>query len=394
MPRFSLLVLLVMGFIFSIITPISASAQGYPYTGTVVGHFPDCNHSRVVGVVLDEQGNPVTEPVVLRLWREGETQYRRIDSGTHVSYLTGPSGFNFNVQDTIALQWGSYKREVFGTFYVAVAANDISGQKIDEGLLSEPVKVSTEPGCGPESKNVVKVEFRLGGTPATTNPSSPSTPAPSGTSGTVVPVAANATCRAFTETAGGNGQFRVCDDGQANFLTALNRYGVQNIGYPISQRYQKDGFITQAFQKAILQWRPDSRNVAFVNIFDDLHTGGYDQRLKEVRQVPNQLPEGWDGGITFAETVVKRQELLDARPALRTAYFAASDPITFFGLPTSEVTDMGNHYAIRLQRVVLQEWKENVPWARAGQVTIANGGDIAKELGNLPAAALAPEPLP
>lgn len=51
---------------------------------------------------------------------------------------------------------------------------------------------------------------------------------------------------------------------------------------------------------------------------------------------------------------------------------------------------MGNHYAIRLQRAVLQEWKEDVPWASAGEVTIANGGDIAKELGGLPSAALAP----
>jgi hypothetical protein len=73
---------------------------------------------------------------------------------------------------------------------------------------------------------------------------------------------------------------------------------------------------------------------------------------------------------------------------MRTTYFNASDPLTFFGLPTSEVTDMGNHYAIRLQRAVLQEWKDDVPWARAGQVTIANGGDIAKELGVIPAFAI------
>jgi hypothetical protein len=71
-----------------------------------------------------------------------------------------------------------------------------------------------------------------------------------------------------------------------------------------------------------------------------------------------------------------------------------SDPLTFFGLPTSEVEDMGNHYAIRLQRAVLQEWKENVPWARAGQVTVANGGDIAKELGHFPPSVLAVEIAP
>jgi hypothetical protein len=33
---------------------------------------------------------------------------------------------------------------------------------------------------------------------------------------------------------------------------------------------------------------------------------------------------------------------------------------------------------------VLQQWKQDVPWARAGEVTGALGGDIAKEAGVLP----------
>ena len=32
----------------------------------------------------------------------------------------------------------------------------------------------------------------------------------------------------------------------------------------------------------------------------------------------------------------------------------------------------------------LQQWKQDVPWARAGEVTVALGGDIAKEMGILP----------
>jgi hypothetical protein len=151
----------------------------------------------------------------------------------------------------------------------------------------------------------------------------------------------------------------------------------------------------QAFQKAILQWRAESNSVAFVNTFDDLHNDGFDEQLLRVRQTPNQLPADWDEeGATFEEITAARQALLDERPALRTAYFSVSDPILFYGLPTSEVEDMGNHYAIRLQRAVLQEWKEEVPWASAGEVTVANGGDIAKELGGLPAEALVPEATP
>lgn len=201
------------------------------------------------------------------------------------------------------------------------------------------------------------------------------------------------TCQFFTETGGGQGGFSVCDDAEARFLSTFNTYGLQRIGYPISTRYERDGFVTQAFQKAILQWRAESNSVAFVNTFDDLHNDGFDAQLLRVRQTPNQLPDGWDGeGLTFEQITDKRQALLDERPALRTAYFSVSDPILFYGLPTSEVEDMGNHYAVRTQRAVLQEWKEDVPWASAGQVTVANGGDIAKELGGLPAAALVPQP--
>jgi len=199
-------------------------------------------------------------------------------------------------------------------------------------------------------------------------------------------------CLFFTETGQGQGGYSVCDDAQANFRSAFEDWGLQKVGYPISQRYMRAGFVTQAFQKAIMQWRPDGDYVALVNIFDDLHKDGFDQQLLEMRQTPKQLPDGWDGeGLAFAEVISKRQALLDSRPALHSTYFAASYPLTFYGLPTSEIQDMGNHYAIRLQRAVLQEWKEDVPWAAKGQVTIANGGDIAKELGGLPTDALTPE---
>lgn len=198
-------------------------------------------------------------------------------------------------------------------------------------------------------------------------------------------------CLFFTETVQGEGGFSVCDDQEANFRTPFERWGLQKIGYPISRRYNRDGFVTQAFQKAIMQWRPDGNYVALVNIFDDLHNGGFDDVLVRDIQTPRQFPAGWDGDIPFDEVVIKRQALLEVRPALRETYFASSDPLTFYGLPTSEVEDVGNHYAIRLQRAVLQEWKEDVPWASAGQVTIANGGDIAKRFEALPGLALVPE---
>ena len=51
-------------------------------------------------------------------------------------------------------------------------------------------------------------------------------------------------------------------------------------------------------------------------------------------------------------------------------------------------------FVIRTQKAVLQQWKVDVPWAKAGEVTIANGGDITealkKSLGWFPAEALSP----
>jgi hypothetical protein len=53
---------------------------------------------------------------------------------------------------------------------------------------------------------------------------------------------------------------------------------------------------------------------------------------------------------------------------------------------------MGNNITVRAQRVVFQLWKVDVPWATAGTVTVALGGDIAKDAGILPdQSALQPE---
>ena len=46
------------------------------------------------------------------------------------------------------------------------------------------------------------------------------------------------------------------------------------------------------------------------------------------------------------------------------------------------------------QRAVIQQWKVDVPWARAGETTVANGGDVAKEAGLLPQDATQPQRSP
>jgi hypothetical protein len=201
--------------------------------------------------------------------------------------------------------------------------------------------------------------------------------------------------RFFPQTANGQGGFSVVNDNQARFWTEYQRLGgSQTVGFPISRRFVYDGFVTQAFQKLVLQWRPEVGIAYPINVFDELSEAGHDETLLDTRQTPSPLVGFDQAGWTFAQIVANRQALLNANPSLRARYFSVSDPLNVFGLPTSRVEDMGNHYAIRTQRAVFQQWKENVPWASAGQVTIANGGSIAQELAWLPDEALIPETLP
>ena len=151
--------------------------------------------------------------------------------------------------------------------------------------------------------------------------------------------------------------------------------------------------MTQAFQKLVLQWRPEANQAWPVNVFDELSASGMDDTLRAMRQTPHPLRDFDPPGASWAQVVAGRRALLDGHPSLRSRYNSVRDPLTVFGLPVSRVEDMGNHYALRTQRAVFQQWKETVPWAQAGEVTIANGGDIARELGWLSGAALQPEPL-
>lgn len=166
--------------------------------------------------------------------------------------------------------------------------------------------------------------------------------------------------------------------------------GVDALGYPVSRRFTLDGFTVQAFQKAILQWRPEVRRAYFVNVLDRLSQAGQDDWLLVHRMTPRPSDSSPDTGLAWERVVARRQAMLDIDPTLRSAYFAVPNSIDRYGLPVS-AADVGNAIVVRCQRAVLQRWKTDVPWARAGQVTIANAGDLAKEAGLLPSAAVVSE---
>ncbi|MFN8535136.1 MAG: hypothetical protein U0556_16485 [Dehalococcoidia bacterium] len=191
---------------------------------------------------------------------------------------------------------------------------------------------------------------------------------------------------------GGTG-FAITNNDNVPFWSEYRRMGgPQALGYPISRRFMWDGFVSQALQKVVLQWRPDQDAVLFVNVFDKMSDSGKDPWLRTVKSVPNPVKLD-ENGKSWEEIVKGRLALLDDNPAIKSRYFAAlGDPIVTNGLPTSKVEDFGNSFVLRAQRVVFQQWKEDVPWAKKGDVQVANGGDVGKDGGIYPEAALVPEP--
>jgi hypothetical protein len=170
--------------------------------------------------------------------------------------------------------------------------------------------------------------------------------------------------------------------------------GVDVLGYPVTQRFQLDGFVVQAFQKAVLQWHPDQKSFAFLNTFDVMHDRGLDSWLSAYRQTPPPMDTAPDKGLPFAQVTARHLALLDKVPQpLKDAFLADPDWLDHYGLPVA-TQDEGNSVVVRAQRAALQYWKDAVPWAAKGTVTVANGGDLAKEAGVYPSQAVTPENAP
>ncbi|MCL5266268.1 MAG: CAP domain-containing protein [Chloroflexi bacterium] len=199
----------------------------------------------------------------------------------------------------------------------------------------------------------------------------------------------------FSQASGGDSGvgYTVVDDASARFWSEFKRLGgVAGVGYPVSHRFVWDGFVVQAMQKGVLQWRPELGQAYFVNVFDQLSIAGKDGWLFTVRSTPAKFESGFDANKSWDAIVAARIALLDANPAIKAQYYSVADPMVIYGLPTSRVVDNGNHFVVRLQRAVIQQWKADVPWAKAGQVTVANGGDVGKEAGLFPPEAIVPLP--
>ena len=202
----------------------------------------------------------------------------------------------------------------------------------------------------------------------------------------------------FTQTNGRKDSpsgFSVTDaDGVPLWSAFQSLGGVDVLGYPVSRRFSLDGFVVQAFQKVVLQWRPDQKAFNFLNTFDVLHDRGRDAWLEMYRQTPRPLDTAPDNGLKWDAVVARHVALLDKAPAaLKDRFLADPQWLDHYGLPVS-VQEWSNSVVVRAQRATLQYWKEAVPWAAKGSVSVANGGDLAKEAGVFPWQAVTPENAP
>jgi hypothetical protein len=198
----------------------------------------------------------------------------------------------------------------------------------------------------------------------------------------------------YTQTNAGAGQqygYRITNEDGVNFWTEFQRLGGVNVlGYPVSRRFTLDGFTVQATQKVILQWRPDIHQVYFINVFDKLHDMGMDGVLQATYQIPPQLDPSFDNGKSGFDQISKaRLALLNTDLSIAARYYnggTLAAAILYDGLPTSQVTNEGPFSSIRAQRIAIQHWSVDNPAAgiKAGDVSVVNGGDIAKTLGLVP----------
>ena len=200
--------------------------------------------------------------------------------------------------------------------------------------------------------------------------------------------------------AGGTG-FALTDDANANFWSEFQRLGgVNSLGYPVSGRFMWDGFLVQATQRVVMQWRPELGHVLFVNTYDRLHDLNQDAWLQAFRNTPPPASTTPDTGLSFDQVKARHLAYLNADPAIKAKYFATAaigDPIVYNGLPMSPVTPEGPFTMLRCQRITIQHWLVDSPasGAHAGDIDVTLGGDDAKASGVLPdKAALQPIPPP
>lgn len=187
--------------------------------------------------------------------------------------------------------------------------------------------------------------------------------------------------------------YAVSDANGMHFWSEYQRLGgTTYLGYPLSRRFEVDDGTAQVFQRTVLRYDSTADRIVVTRLLDRLSREGRDDELLARANVPPlDLPVPAEAPADLFDD--RLSLLLGDYPALRAYLANAPDAQALFGAPTSAVQDAGDFYAIRFQNGVLQQWKREMPWAKAGDVTAANLGELAAGLGLFPPEALQPMPV-
>lgn len=210
----------------------------------------------------------------------------------------------------------------------------------------------------------------------------------------------------FSQTGGRSGYgYVVSDNDGPRFWSEFRRLGaIGTLGYPLSRCYAgSDGFVYQAFQRGLLQWRPEIGQAYLANTFEMLSAAGKDEALSKVG-IPLPITDDGSGG-DWNRALEKRLSWL-TDPAIKAKFLAAPSgalakswsqaaAIQLYGLPASRPEKSGPFIVQRFQRMALQLWVESAPNMPAkGTVVGILGGELLKEHGLVPSDATQPEPGP
>jgi hypothetical protein len=186
--------------------------------------------------------------------------------------------------------------------------------------------------------------------------------------------------------------FLVSNAGGVPFWSEYQRLGgTLHIGYPLSQRFIWRGANVQIFQRGVLQ-QSASGSVGMINLMDELSAVERDEWLLSQFFIPKPLSA--DFGQP-GDPIAARMGLLGTSAPLEYKFNTTPEALTLFGLPTSAPIAVNEHVTtIRMQRTALHLWKADGPWGKAGDISVANAGEIALEAGLFEGAPTTPEAPP
>ena len=181
--------------------------------------------------------------------------------------------------------------------------------------------------------------------------------------------------------------FPVVNTDEINWWACVQTLNLPDVGYPIAQPFEFNGFQVLALQKVMLQFRPDRADnggcsqFAYLNTMD-LLAGDFGVNLDGV-PAHAVLPE--DAGASWAQIEANHLALLDQNPVIKAKFLEKPNWIDLYGLPIvyQEQEIDGNRQGaqvLRAQRAVWRIFNIDAPGTTIGTPHLLNVPDMIKQL--------------